>query len=50
MRDLLYFLAVILLIGWIFGFFYFSLGAFIHILLVLAIISILFRLIGGGRV
>ncbi len=49
MRDLLYILAVILLIGWIFGFFYFSLGAFIHILLVLAVISILFRLIGGGR-
>jgi hypothetical protein len=50
MKDLLYFLAVILLIGWIFGFFYFSLGAFIHILLVLAVISVLFRLIGGGRV
>ncbi|MBL7875597.1 MAG: lmo0937 family membrane protein [Cyclobacteriaceae bacterium] len=50
MRDILYLLAVVLLVGWVFGFFYFSLGAFIHILLVLAIISILFRLIGGGRV
>ncbi|MBP9924567.1 MAG: lmo0937 family membrane protein [Cyclobacteriaceae bacterium] len=47
MRDILYLLAVVLLVGWIFGFFYFSLGAFIHVLLVLAIISILFRLIGG---
>jgi hypothetical protein len=50
MRDILYLLAVVLLVGWVFGFFYFSLGAFIHVLLVLAIISILFRLIGGGRV
>jgi len=47
MRDILYLLAVVLLVGWAFGFFYFSLGAFIHVLLVLAIISILFRLIGS---
>ncbi len=50
MSDLLYFVAVILLIGWLFGFFFFSLGAFIHILLVFAIIAILFRVIRGGRI
>ena len=47
MSDLLYFIAVVLLIGWLLGAFYFSLGGFIHLLLVLAIIAILFRLIGG---
>jgi hypothetical protein len=49
MNDLLYILAIVLLIGWIFGFFYFSLGAFVHILLVLAVISLLLRLIAGKR-
>lgn len=47
MSGLLYFIAVILLIGWLIGFFAFSLGSFIHILLVLAVVAILFRLIGG---
>ncbi|MEO7991166.1 MAG: lmo0937 family membrane protein [Chryseolinea sp.] len=50
MRDLLYLIAVILIIGWLLGVFYFSAGAIIHVLLVLAVIAILFRLIGGGRV
>jgi hypothetical protein len=46
---MLYLVAVILLIGWILGFFVFSAGQFIHILLVIAIIAILFRLIRGDR-
>lgn len=50
MSGLLYFIAIILLIGWALGFFYFSLGGFIHILLVFAIIAVLFRLIGGRSV
>jgi hypothetical protein len=50
MGSLLYIIAVILLIGWAFGFFYFSAGGFIHILLVIAIIAILFQLIRGRRV
>ena len=50
MRDILYLLAIVLLLGWAFGFLYFSLGAFIHILLVLAIIAILFRVIQGERI
>ncbi len=50
MSDLLYAVAVILLIGWLLGFFVFSLGSFIHILLVFALISILFRLIRGRGV
>jgi hypothetical protein len=47
MSGLLYLIAIILLIGWLLGFFVFSLGHFIHILLVIAIIAILFRLIRG---
>ena len=48
MSSLLYFIALLLLIGWAIGVFAFSLTGFIHVLLVLAIISILFRLIRGG--
>lgn len=44
---MLYLIAVILLIGWLLGFFVFSAGSIIHILLVIAIIAILLRLIQG---
>ncbi|MET0635536.1 MAG: lmo0937 family membrane protein [Chitinophagaceae bacterium] len=47
---MLYLIAVILIIGWALGFFYFSVGGVIHILLVIAIIAILLRLIRGDRV
>jgi len=50
MSDLLYLIAFILLIGWIFGFFVFSLGGFIHLLILFAIVAVLFRLIGGRSV
>ncbi len=49
MTNLLYIVAVILLIGWILGAFVFSLGKLIHILLVLAIIAVLVRVISGNR-
>ncbi|HZH71500.1 MAG TPA: lmo0937 family membrane protein [Mariniphaga sp.] len=47
MRTLLYIIAIILVIGWILGFFILSLGKLIHILLIFAIISILLSLIKG---
>jgi hypothetical protein len=47
MRSLLYLIAVILIIGWLFGFFVYSVGHLIHILLVLALISILISIIRG---
>jgi len=47
MSNLLYLIAVILIIFWAIGFFAYSVGSVIHILLVLAIISILFRIIRG---
>ena len=49
MSSLLYIIAVILVIGWALGFFVFAAGNIIHILLVLAVIAILLRLIGGSR-
>jgi hypothetical protein len=50
MSSLLYIIAVILIIGWAIGFFAYSAGSVIHILLVLALVAILFRLIQGRRV
>ncbi len=47
MSNLLYIIAVILLIGWVLGAFVFTVGKMIHILLVLAIIAILIRIIRG---
>lgn len=50
MGNLLYIIAVILIIGWAVGFVGYSAGGLIHILLVLAIIAVLVRLIQGGKV
>jgi len=48
MDNLLYIIAVILIIGWAVGFFVYSFGAVIHILLVIAVIAILLRVIRGA--
>lgn len=54
MRSILYIIAVILVIGWIWGFFFNGTGtsssSLIHILLVLAIISVLIGVIRGRGV
>jgi hypothetical protein len=50
MNDLLYVIAVILIIGWLLGAFVFSVGSIIHLLLVVAIIAVLLRLIRGRSV
>ncbi|MNK53018.1 hypothetical protein D3C87_719690 [compost metagenome] len=50
MSNLLYTLAVILVILWALGFFVYSFGSIIHILLVIAIIAVLLRLIKGREV
>jgi len=47
MGNLLYIVAVILIIGWILGFFAFHVGGIIHILLVIAVIAILIRVSQG---
>ena len=47
---MLYLIAVILIIGWILGFFVFSAGNLIHVLLVIALIAIILRVIRGDKV
>ena len=49
MIDLLYVIAILLIIGWALGFFVYSAGWLIHILLVFAIIAILLRIIRGDN-
>jgi hypothetical protein len=45
MNSLLYIVAVILIIGWVLGFFVYSAGSIIHVLLVIAVISLLLGVI-----
>jgi hypothetical protein len=50
MLNLLWVAAVVLTILWLLGFaLHFTLGGLIHVLLVLAVISVLVRLIAGRR-
>ena len=41
MRSLLYIIAVLLLLSWAIGFFLYSLGAIVNVLLIIAIVSLL---------
>lgn len=50
MRSLLYIVAVILIIGWAIGFFAYSAGSIIHLLLVIAIIALILGFIRGDAV
>jgi Family of unknown function (DUF5670) len=50
MGNLLYVIAVILIIAWAIGFFAFSAGGIIHVLLIIAVIAILFRIISGRKI
>jgi hypothetical protein len=50
MGSLLYIVAVILIIAWALGFFVYSAGSIIHILLVIAVVAILLRVIRGERI
>jgi hypothetical protein len=50
MGNLLYIVAVILLIAWAVGFIGYNAGGIIHILLVVAIIAVLLRVIQGKKI
>lgn len=50
MGNLLYVIAVILILGWAIGFIGFNVGGIIHILLVIAIIAVILRLIQGRSI
>jgi hypothetical protein len=47
MGNLLYLVAVVLIIAWLIGFVGYNSGGVIHILLVIAVIAILLRVIQG---
>lgn len=49
MGNLLYFIAVVLVIGWAIGFIGYHAGGIIHILLVMALISVILRVIQGRK-
>jgi hypothetical protein len=49
MGNILYLIAVVLVIAWLIGFLGYGAGGLIHALLVLAIIAILLNVIGGSR-
>jgi Family of unknown function (DUF5670) len=48
MNKALYTVAIILVILWAIGFFAYNAGAFIHLLLVVAVISVLMKVIQTG--
>lgn len=50
MGSILYIVAVVLVIAWLIGFLGYSAGGLIHILLVLAVISVLISVIRGRSV
>jgi hypothetical protein len=50
MGNLLYIIAVILIIAWAIGFIGYNVGGIIHILLVIALIAIILRVIQGKSV
>ena len=50
MGNLLYLIAVVLVIAWAIGFVGYQVGGIIHILLVIAIIAVILRIIQGQRI
>jgi hypothetical protein len=50
MGNLLYIVAVLLILFWAIGYFAYSAGGLIHILLVIAIIAVILRVISGKKV
>ncbi|AEE18031.1 lmo0937 family membrane protein [Dokdonia sp. 4H-3-7-5] len=51
MRDIISLIVVLLIVGWLVGYFGFgdAVGSLIHILLVLAVVGILYRLATGKK-
>jgi hypothetical protein len=50
MGNLLYVIAVVLLMLWLLGFFVYGASEMVHILIVIAVIAVLFRIIQGKRI
>jgi hypothetical protein len=49
MGNLLYIIAVLLVIGWAIGFLAYGVGGIIHLLLAIALIAMLLRIIKGSK-
>lgn len=47
MQNFLYTVAVLLVVLWALGFFVYNLGAFIHLALIVAVLAVILRMIGG---
>ena len=50
MENLLYIVAVILIISWAIGFVGYGVGGIIHVLLVIALIAVILRVIQGKKI
>ena len=50
MGNLLYVVAVILIIAWAIGFIGYNAGGLIHVLLVIALIAVILRIIQGRKI
>jgi len=50
MRNLLYVIAVILIVAWAIGYFGYHSGGFIHVLLVIAIIVLVIKVLQGRKI
>jgi hypothetical protein len=50
MRNLLYVIAVILIVAWAIGYFGYHSGGIIHVLLVIAIIVLVIKVLQGRRI
>lgn len=50
MGNLLYVVAVVLIVAWAIGFVGFHVGGIIHVLLVIALIAVILRVIQGKKV
>jgi uncharacterized protein DUF5670 len=49
MGNLLYAAAIILFIGWLLGNFVFHYGAAVHVLLVIALVIVILKVLGGKK-
>lgn len=49
MGNLLYLIAIVMIILWALGYYAFNAGGLIHALIVIAIIAVLFRIISGKK-
>jgi hypothetical protein len=49
MKNLLFITAIILIVGWVIGYFGYNAGGAFHLLLVMAFVALLISLIGGKK-